>query len=91
MQIIQIGTSKTKDNSFFNSKEFYEFMFSRIEKKLDEDAEYMEMHKDYIAASKIKDFNQCDKLSGYMEVKSQEISYIQGWKDAVAMLMGSLS
>lgn len=71
------------------NKEFIDYAFARIEKATDNSTEYQELQNQLIEASKNKDIKLYDNLSCQMEAKAEELSYLQGFNDAIQMILNS--
>lgn len=68
-------------------KEFMKYVYARIEKALGENAEYMKLQSDLVKAHECKDYNSYIEISDEMEAKTTEACYIQGYKDAMRLLL----
>lgn len=89
MKILKVENI-AKEECFFDNQEFKEFMFSRINKTLLESVEYNELQADAERAIECKDYDSYIEITNDLLIKTEDIMYLRGWKDAVKMLSGSL-
>lgn len=69
-------------------KDFMQYVYARIEQALTENSEYKKLQKKCAELS-YEDKEYEDAFS-WLDAKAQELCYIQGFKDAMALLVKSL-
>lgn len=67
-------------------KDFMQYVYSRIEKTLTGNAKYMELQSACVKAAK-NDAKLHEELTSELEALEQELCYIQGYKDAMRMVL----
>ena len=68
-------------------KDFMQYVYARIDKALLENEEYEKLRDDMAVASKDKESREYDGLSTQIAAKEQELCYIQGFNDAMQLIM----
>lgn len=71
------------------NSDFMKNVYERIEKALTENEEYMNLQRECVQAKKDKLDELADDISDQMEAKSEELCYLQGFNDAIAMFQGN--
>lgn len=87
MQILSVSNSKENKN-IYDSKEFLELVYKRIEIALTENKEYMEMESECVKLSHNRNSEEYENINSIIGAKAEEICYIKGYKDALAMVIG---
>lgn len=70
-------------------KDFMEYAYARTEKTLMENTEYKILQKKCADASKDKNMWEYENLSCEIEYKVRELCYMQGFNDAIRLLIKS--
>lgn len=71
-------------------KDFMQYVYARIEKALTSDTEYMKIQSDCASAISSKDYASYIEIQDELQAKAEELSYIQGFEDAKAILSKSI-
>jgi hypothetical protein len=69
------------------NSDFTNFIYARVEKALMENEEYKKIQSKCANAITNKDYEQYENLSPELEAKAQELSYMQGFNDAMQIIM----
>lgn len=72
------------------NNDFMQYVYARIEKALTENEEYMKLQSECAKAKDNKSDNLANDISDQMESKAEELCYLQGFNDAMAMLQGKM-
>lgn len=67
-------------------KDFMQYVYVRIEKALTENIEYTELLSKCVEAQHNKDVKLESDISDQMEAKAEELCYLKGFNDAIALL-----
>ncbi len=68
-------------------KDFMQYVYARIEKALTENDEYMKMQSKCVEARKNHEDKLANDISDQMESTAEELCYLQGYKDAMRMML----
>lgn len=68
------------------NKDFIGYVYARTEEALTENEEYKDLLSKCVEAQKNKDVELAGKISDQMEAKAEELCYIKGFNDAIALL-----
>lgn len=68
------------------NKDFMEYVYARTEKALTENEEYKNLLIKCVEAQKNKDTELAREISDQMGAKAEELCYIKGFNDAIALL-----
>lgn len=79
-----------KSNVFFSNQGWNELISNKINDALMNDKEYIKLADEYSKVLKTRDIDKIDIAAGAVQAVAEDIAYIQGWKDAFAMVMASL-
>lgn len=71
------------------NEEFMQYVLARIEKILRESKEYMELQSDCVEAETNNNNELAWNISNEMEFLSQKLCYVQGFNDAMQLMMSS--
>lgn len=72
------------------NKDFMQYVYRRTEKALTENKEYMKLQRECAEAGKKKLDSLVSDISDQMECKAEELCYLQGFNDAMAILHGKI-
>lgn len=65
---------------------FMQYVFNRIEEVLANDPEFKQLQSDIVAAEKCGDTASLQEITCCYEAKAEELCYMAGFKDAIAIL-----
>ncbi len=96
----QTGTSEEQNDTILNNisanvsvnenKDFMQYVYKRIDKTLEGNAEYMELQSKYVKALHDNNITEYENLSCKLDAKAQELCYIKGFIDGMNMTSGNL-
>lgn len=69
------------------NKDFMQYVYARTDKALIGNTEYMELQSKCAKAIERKDYDSYSEISDELQAKAEEICYIQGYRDAMAILV----
>lgn len=69
-------------------KDFDQYVYARIERVLKESDEYMKLQEKLVKAQKNNENALAEDLDGKLGVMAEELCYRQGFKDAMAIILG---
>jgi hypothetical protein len=70
-------------------KDFLQYTYMRIDKALMENEEYKNLQSKCANASRKEKPKEYEELSGQMAAMEQELCYMQGFKDAMSLMLSA--
>lgn len=67
--------------------DFMQYVYTRIKKVLEENADYMKLQSDGVIAIETKDYPSYIDISDDLQSKAEELCYMQGYKDAMQIIL----
>lgn len=71
------------------NKDFMQYVYTRIEKALSENAEYMELQSKNVEAMLNHEDKLANNIADEMEAKAEELCYMKGFNDALQLMLNS--
>ncbi len=71
------------------NEDFKQYLIARCEKALTENKDYARLQSDSLLAIENKDFGSYAKIAAESEAKVEELCYMQGFNDAMQLIMNS--
>ncbi len=65
---------------------FMQYVFNRIDEILKNDPEYMKMQSDCVTAEGCGDMKSLQEITLQLEIRAEELCYLAGFKDAIAIM-----
>lgn len=69
------------------NKDFKRYVKTRIKNVLIKDQEYEHLQTDLVSASRCKNYEQQEEIINKLDSVTKELCYIQGFKDAMRMIL----
>lgn len=70
------------------NKDFMQYVYVRCDKALMESEEYVELQNKCLEAVKDNNDKLANDISDHMEAKAEELCYLQGFNDAMQLMLG---